>query len=192
MDETPLADIGSADRELAQIAGLFDAPAYIRRARGVEDALANLLARCLKMRDELIVIPKQRLAALAALAGQWGALLPLLPAEDVSALQRLHEELKPAPAPLAPTSEPYRLRKGIEEVVSSFSRFNAAWLKHLREVDLSGVNEVRDKYNRYYVIEKACALRSDLLARQGFTPLSLLTTEELIGMLPPLPVPRPA
>ena len=50
MEEMPVAPITPEDREFARIAGLFDAPAYIRRARGVEDALANLLARCRKKR----------------------------------------------------------------------------------------------------------------------------------------------
>jgi hypothetical protein len=190
MEETPPADIGSKDRELAMVAGLFDAPAYIRRARGVEEALAFLVTRCRKKRDELLIIPRQRLAALAALAGQWEELHPLLLPEDVSALKRVHEELAPPPAPLAATILLDRLRKAIEEVASSFGRFNAAWLKHLREVDLSGVNDLRDRYNRYYVIEKACAMRSDLLARQGFSPLPMMTADDLIAMLPPLPVPR--
>ena len=52
------------------------------------------------------------------------------------------------------------------------------------------VNDKRDGYNRYYVLEKACALRSDTLARLGFSPLPPMDLAELRAHLPPLPVPR--
>ena len=36
----------------------------------------------------------------------------------------------------------------------------------LRDVNLSRVNALRDGYNRYYVLEKECAVHSPQLARQ--------------------------
>ena len=57
-------------------------------------------------------------------------------------------------------------------------------------MDLGPVNEVREGYNRYYLLEKECALRSPLLARQGFVRLNPLTVDDLAALLPPLPVPQ--
>jgi hypothetical protein len=52
------------------------------------------------------------------------------------------------------------------------------------------VNEARDGYNRYYVLEKECAIRSALLARRGFCRLEPFTLEQLAALVPELPVPR--
>ena len=59
-------------------------------------------------------------------------------------------------------------------------------------MDLSAVNELRKGYNRYYVLEKECAVRSARIARQGFAPLPPLTTGDLVAQFPLLPVPRRA
>ena len=56
----------------------------------------------------------------------------------------------------------------------------------LLTVDLARVNQLRDGYNRYYVLEKECAVRSPKVARQGFRPLPPLTTADLAAELPPL------
>ena len=54
---------------------------------------------------------------------------------------------------------------------------------------VAAVNELREGYNRFYVLEKEIALRSAHLARQGFRPLAPATTVELAAVLPLLPVP---
>jgi hypothetical protein len=78
----------------------------------------------------------------------------------------------------------------VRELAESLERFNRRWLEFLRGVDVGPVNELRDGYNRYYLLEKECALRSPRLARQGFTRLEPLTVAELTALLPPLPVPQ--
>ncbi|HVS34068.1 MAG TPA: hypothetical protein VMS17_00705, partial [Gemmataceae bacterium] len=55
-------------------------------------------------------------------------------------------------------------------------------------VDVHRVNDLRDGYNRYYLLEKECALRSPRLARQGYRPLAPLTVQELEALMPPLPM----
>jgi hypothetical protein len=60
----------------------------------------------------------------------------------------------------------------------------------LHTVNVTPVNELRAAYNRYYLLEKECALRSVRLARQGFRRLEPLTVEELALLLPLLPVPE--
>ena len=57
-------------------------------------------------------------------------------------------------------------------------------------VNATTVNELRVAYNRYYLLEKECALCLVRLARQGFRRLEPLTVDELSLLLPPLPVPE--
>ena len=54
-------------RQLNELASLFDAPAYVRRARGVHDALETLLGRCRDQRDKWLLMPRIRLGTLHAL-----------------------------------------------------------------------------------------------------------------------------
>lgn len=177
------------DRALKQFLACYDAPAYIRRARAVQGALEELLARCRRQRDEWLGLVRVRLGQLAALAGDWRRLRPWL-ADDgqVEALWRLHAALEPRlRMPLAPTASPWVLRRALRELAGSVERFNRKWETFLAGVDLAGVNGAREGYNRYYVLEKECALRSAGLARQGFRLLPPLTREEVARLLPLLP-----
>jgi hypothetical protein len=178
-------------REMNELLGLFDAPAYIRRARGVEQALDFVLLRGRQRRDEWLAMPRLRLGQLHALAGGWEAVRPLLADdEQVEVLERLREALSPRlRAPLGRTTSARVLRRALGELVASLERFNRRWREYLGKIDVALINELRDGYNRHYVVEKACALRSDLLARTGFAPLPPLTFEELERHLPLLPVP---
>jgi hypothetical protein len=170
----------------------YDVPAYVRRARGVQDAFEHLLRTCRAKRDELLAMVRTRVGVLHGLAGDWAVLRPLLADdEQVHALRQLHADLNPKlRVPVTPTSSLWALRRAIRELSESIERFNRRWQEFLPKVDLTRVNELRDGYNRYYLLEKECAVRSPRLARQGFHRLEPLTTEELVLLLPPLPVPR--
>jgi hypothetical protein len=110
--------------------------------------------------------------------------------EQLRQLEQLHAELTPKlRTPLAPTRSHRRLRGVLVELRESIARFNRRWESHLPTVDLTYVNELRDNYNNYYLLEKECALRSARLARQGFVPLEPLTTQDLFVALPLLPLP---
>ena len=187
MQDVP--DIGADPerREFLQALALFDAPAYIRRARGAEQAQARLLERCRAQRDDWLAMPRLRLATLRALAGGWEALAPFV--ADTAPLERLHRELAPVlRSPVAPASSARRLRRAVQDYAASAERFNRRWSGFVAALDLAGLNALRDGYNRYYVVEKACALRSDLLARQGFEPLPPLSPQDLLREMPLLPV----
>jgi hypothetical protein len=82
------------------------------------------------------------------------------------------------------------LRRALRELRESLEFFNRRWQPFLEEVDLTWVNELRDGYNRYYVIEKECVVRLPSLARQGFEPLAPATPAEVAAVLPLLPVPE--
>jgi hypothetical protein len=192
MDEVPQAELISEGRGRLELLGLLDGPAYIRRARGVEEALARLMAQLRAKRDELLTIPRLRLGTLHALAGGWDALHGLASLEAIAALSQLHEELAPRMRiSITPSRSRARLLAALADVQAAHQRFNLRWEKHLSSADLSEVNRLRDGYNRYYVLEKACALRSDVLARHGFEPLPPLKLEDLRAAFPPLPVPEP-
>jgi hypothetical protein len=178
--------------ELQQLQGMFDAPAYVRRGRRVQAAFEELLDRCRRQRHEWLGMVRTRPGLLRALAGEWEALARYLAdADDLDGLRRLEQELTPQlRVPVEPTTSARALRGALRELCESMERFNGRWAAFLADLDLSTVNELREGYNRYYLLEKECASRSVRVARLGFHPLPPLTREEVAELLPPLAVPR--
>lgn len=180
------------DRLLKAVLGHYDVPAYVRRARRVQDSLEDLLATCRSKREEWLGIVRVRLGILQALAGDWAALRPYL-ADDrqCAILTDLCRDLAPhLRVPVEATTSARLIRRALHELCESLERFNRRWRAFLAEVDLTAVNEARDSYNRYYVLEKECALRSAVAARQGFCRLEPITREQIVEMLPGSPVPQ--
>jgi hypothetical protein len=180
------------DRLFQKLVGLYDAPAYIRRARHVQEALEDLLAVCRKQREQWLALVRVRLGLLHALASEWSALGPYLANESQCViLEELLRGLRPElRCPIEPTTSGRVLRRALQELCESLERFNRRWREFLSKLDLAPVNEVRAGYNRYYVLEKECAVRSAVVARQGFQPLPPITVADVAGVLPELPVPR--
>jgi hypothetical protein len=180
------------DRLMKQLLGHYDVPAYVRRARRVQDTFDAMLAGCLKQRDEWLELVRIRLGTLRALAQDWCALQPLLADEcQVTLLQELDALLKPQlRAPVEPTTSVRHLRRALRELQESLERFNRRWLQYLAELDLRVVNAEREGFNHYYLLEKECAMRSAVLARLGFCRLAPVTTEQIAAILPTLPIPK--
>ncbi len=180
------------DRLFDEVVGRHGEPAYVRRGRAVEHALADLLDYCRGRRDELLRMVRTRLGLLFAQAGEWAALAPLVrDAGQLQLLEELHARLAPRlRVAVAPTGSRRALARTLRELAESIERFNRRWLEFLPSVDLARVNEVRENYNRYYVLEKECATRSASVARQGYRPLAPFTHADLADRLPPLPVPQ--
>jgi hypothetical protein len=182
---------GREDHWLQELIGRYDAPAYVRRAREVQGAFDELVARCRRQREGWLDMVRLRLGTLRALAGGWEALRPLLAGDQVHLLDQLHESLRPRlRVPVEPTPSARALRRALAELTESIERFNRRWREFLRGVDVTPVNDLREGYNRYYVLEKECAVRSARVARHGFRRLEPLSVDELAALLPPLPVPR--
>ena len=184
---------GSDDgRELRELMAQFDAPAYVRRARDVEGAYEQLLGRCRRQRSEMVAMVRVRLGHLIALSDRWESLSPVLVDDgELQALQNLHDELRPAMrARIAPATSERALRRAAAALCHSLLRFNERWQRFLESVDLEPINALREGYNRNYLLEKECAMRSARLARMGFRPLAPLTRDELATLFPTLPVPR--
>lgn len=70
--------------------------------------------------------------------------------------------------------------------------FNSFWLKTVESTDLAPVNRRREAYNRWYLLEKECALGSARLALAGYQPLVPLTSADVLARYPALPVPSPS
>jgi hypothetical protein len=191
-DDQALLGRDEAHEVFKQFASYYDAPAYVRRARQVEDAFGQLLARCRGQRDEWLRMVRVRLGLLRMQAGDWSVLLPWLEDDgQIDLLERLHIELAPRLRIRLDASASERsLRRSLRELAESIVRFNRRWTEFLPTVDLAPVNALRDGYNRYYLLEKECAIRSPQLARQGFRRLEPLTLSELEGHLPALPMLR--
>ncbi len=185
------SDLPEADHEyrLAQyLQARFDAPAYIRRAQQVQEALAALLGRCRKQRQQWLKEGKWVLQDLAAIASSWDDLSSWLPdGTDPDSFPRLAQTLeaqvvfRPGPASTR------KLLRALTRLAEWLEAFNRRWHSFLLKLDLHPLNNLRDSYNRYYVLEKECALRSARLARLGFQPLEPLTVDELLRHFPLLP-----
>lgn len=188
MNEVPIA--GVEGREARELLAQYDAPAYIRRARRVQGAFDDLVETCRRQREEWLGMVRLRLGVLRALAGSWEALRPFRTPEQVNELRDLHDTLSPQlRTPVAAATSPRALRRALVELRESVERFNRRWKAYLKTIDLAAINDLRVGYNRYYLLEKECALRSSAVARHGYRPLEPLTHDELADLLPLLPVP---
>jgi hypothetical protein len=169
----------------------FDGPAYLRRARRVQGAYDQLLDECRRQREEWLALVRVRLGTLRALAGSWQALAPHLPGdEQVRLLEEMCAALEPhLRVPVEPTTSARALRGALRELCASVERFNSRWVAFVRGRDLTALNAERADYNRYYLLEKECAVRSPHIARQGYRPLDPVTHDDLLAALPPLAVP---
>jgi hypothetical protein len=191
MEDVPI--LGSEDERnfVNRFLSYHGAPAYVRRAREVEEAFRAVVERCRRRREEWLSLVRIRLGTLRALAGDWDWLRPLLDDGQLEVVRKLHAELQPRLRVLVSATTSVRaLRRALHELRESLESFNRRWTKFLRELDLGPLNALRDGYNRYYVLEKECAVRSPQLARAGFRPLEPATAADLEALLPPLPVPH--
>src|SRR5258707_14054763 len=137
----------------------FDAPAFLRRARRVEEAWNNVLETCRHKRAHLLEMPRLRLARFFKLTASWSPIPDdiCLPA-DLSYLEELHRQWKPQLRSFVqPARTAAEIIQALADLARSFERFNRRWLEYIHDLDLAHVNELRDGYNRFYVLEKKCA-----------------------------------
>jgi hypothetical protein len=188
MDESDDAQsLITTDTEIKELLGLFDAPAFARRGRDLEDALARLHARCERARDGLLEMLRLRLR-------QWGAVAT--GPDDHSGV--FHEPIAALwtqsgaelPVWSAQAGPPRRRRAVARDLVASVIRFNHRWEAYLDQLNLEPVNRMIDQYNRYYVLEKECVLGSTRLALRYFSPRARLSRVGLSLEYPAIPVPE--
>jgi hypothetical protein len=164
----------------------FDAPAFMRRARNVEASWQMLLEQCRHQRRKLGEMVAMRLARLLALAGDWSRLEAFCTSDEIATLRSLHEEWRPTlKMPVGRATRDASISRALCELTASLARFHSRWLAYVYKLDLAHINQLRDAYNRYYVLEKECATRSARTARAGFTPLKPVTVEDVLREFPP-------
>lgn len=175
--------------DVRKILAQFDAPAFVRRAKGVELAEEFLHAHCSRQREEWLEMPRLRLGQFAAALGEWSR-WPMSPGggSDPQPWIALHEQWQPrlkVPVPRAHSAG--QLQAPWDRMAESFAKFNRRWQTFVEKFPRDEINELRDGYNRYYVLEKECATGSAALARRGFVELPLVTVQTLLEWYPRLP-----
>jgi hypothetical protein len=141
-------------------------------------------------RDAWLEVPRLRLGALVALAGDPATLERAVGGRAAAdRLLELHRDWAPRlRLPLSPTRSARRLARAVKDLAESFRRFNGRWQRFLETIDLTDLNRLREGYNKYYVFEKECVVGSPAIARAGFEPLRPATVGDLLGECPFLPV----
>lgn len=166
------------------IAGRYGPPAFVRRQQQVEAAWQAILHECRTEYERLLTPIRWQIAVVAAMLE--------IPASDEfdakCALLRINLEVERRWR--RPHEMPRRARIEFERLVASARQFDQHWTAFVKAVDLAEVNRLREGYNRYFVLEKECALRSERLAQLGFQPLSPATHTALFAQFSTLLVRR--
>jgi hypothetical protein len=179
------------DKVVQQVVGQSLGVAFARRGRDVQIAFDALVETCRGRREEWLTFVRLSVGNLFALAGTATALRAILDdATPLQTLEKLRDDLQPClRAPPNPTSTHRMLRRALAETRDAIERFNRRWRIFVAKLDLSHVNALRERYNRYYLLEKECALGSSRVASIGFQKLPPLQPEDILALMPTLPVP---
>lgn len=169
--------------------GQFDAPSYVRRGLEVEVAWLDVLAKLKRERRQWFEPLGRRLGEIKARAGDWRRLVGDND-QAVAALAQL-ETMLPCHLRFPPTRAWLILlhRREFKRWCRDAEQFNTYWRATAAAANLIPVNQRREAYNRWYLLEKECAIGSARLAVQGFQPLAPLTTADILAHLPELPIP---
>ena len=186
---TPLGEVPSDERMLL---GLGDPPAFLRRGMSVEDADARVVRKCEIARDEMLYAVRLRLRF-------WNRLLRDRPRIRASVSEAARESAadigtkvfgpgEPSVS-VAPAGWSIFAGRHWRAFVTAVEEFNANWRRYLETMPLDDLYRAIDGYNRYYVLEKECAVRSARTALRGFAPKQKPTWSDFLERLPPLPTP---
>lgn len=168
----------------------FDTPAYVRRGLTVETEWNTLADKLHRIWTEWTVPVGRLCAQLRHQADGWEAFGPWLASpEDLDLLRRLDQRLDfRLKYPPAKALWLWPLKGSLRRLARMAADLNEAWAKHLGTLDLEPVNRAREQYNRWYLLEKECAMRSTRLAAGGFEAFPRVEANDLINLFPPLPV----
>jgi hypothetical protein len=183
-DSVPLVN---ADREVRELMGLFDLPAFARRGQDMEYSVNRVHVRCRVQRDELLEMVRMRLrqwTRVAAGPQDWSEVF-------TGPIDSFWNLVECEPLEWAALAAARRQRLTVaRDLVGSVQRFNQRWVHFLGSLNLGPTNQVIDQYNEYYVLEKECVMGSARLAARHFTRIPRLSPESLLERYPTLPVPE--
>jgi hypothetical protein len=173
---------------------LGEVPAYVRRARNLEQAVADLFRDAAKAREEMLGFVALRFRQVLDVLDEDTA--RELDVSAVAALGVILAELEPLPAfyRLKSRARPPRGAREVERTVAalreSVGRFNTRWERWIdEEAPLAEVNRQVDGYNRHYEFERQCALKYVPLDKVTFEKRAPLDRADLLERLPVLPLP---
>jgi len=180
---------GSRGEFLKLLAECGEEPAFLARARAPQQALDTLLQTCAAKRSDLMRWPNRHLSLLAQQIGNdWPRLGSFLvdPA-SVAMLEAMHAAM----TPVEPAQRDWLAtdRVALHRFLESAERFNRTWRKYVDGLDLEPVNAPRRDFNRFCVLEKACAFGSDAVT-EGFEPLAMIDREYVFERFPLVVLPR--
>jgi hypothetical protein len=173
---------GDLDPTTRQLLGLFDVPAYVRRALRVEEAIRSLQTKVRNQRADFMIPIRQahgRWCQAALRYPQASRLLSPTARETIHQLPR-HWADDP-PIRIIPLLWPVRPKRVLSELIATIPRFNDRWSTWLGAVDLDAVNQLIGAYNRHYLVEKECAFRSAPAAGRGFRPMPLVRRADILN-----------
>lgn len=169
-----------------RVLGLFDQPAYIRRALRVEDAIRAIEEK-IDHERKLMLAPVRRALAV------WQELLRQKPDAAKLLTDRQAEAIAGVASMIdGPTSHGAigvwtRPRRVLGQLASAIDRLNERWVQYVEAVDVSLIEQRIDEYNRYYLLEKECAFRSPRAAARGFVHMPPFDRQRLLDRHPRLP-----
>ncbi|MFK7820457.1 MAG: hypothetical protein AB8G99_17180 [Planctomycetaceae bacterium] len=174
-----------------QITGSFDEPAFLRRAKDTEAAWQVLLARTERKRVDWLKMPTIYLGRVFMLASGSHPLSRFVCEHSVATLHRQFTDLNPAlRRKISAASTDGEVRSELKKLIQSFERFNTRWQAYVEDIDFGEVNMLRAGYNKYYTLEKECALMSSRTATAGFQELPMVGPKDIHCHFPPLSIPR--
>jgi len=190
--EDPVEILQGNDESLGRVLGLYDTPAYVRRGLELTESRERVFRRCEAMREDWLRWVRVHLRMLRLHIDNWCMLREYLSSdEDCCILANLAAALlNDGPTPGLRDGSAWGVRRKLRDLIECIERFNHRWTRFLAGLDLSEVNARAAAYNRYYLLEKECAMRSPRLAARGFEPAKELTHEELALRFPCLPTPK--
>jgi hypothetical protein len=183
---------GGPSEDEKALLGLCEPPAFLRRGMRVDDAEARVDKQCETARLQMLFAVRLRLRSWNRLVHDHPAIrerMSLAAAESVAEIGRT--AFLPREAIMIPGPAGWRFlaMRHWRALVLAVEEFNANWKRFLEAFPLDDLHRVIDDYNRYYVLEKECAVRSFHTARRGFTPRKKTAVSDLLERFPPLPAP---
>ncbi|MFM7132588.1 MAG: hypothetical protein ACKO5E_13345 [bacterium] len=183
-----LTSVRSTEAEIKELMGLFDSPAFARRGRDIDWAVARTLEISRRQRLELLEMVHCRLRMwVAVTTGPHDWQIAFV--EPIEYLWPISE----APAPTwngRPSLKTRAVQAASRNLVTSLERFNNRWEKWVNRLESDTINRQIDHYNKYYVLEKECVVGSAKLASRLFKPVDRISPDWLLGQLPLIKVPQ--
>lgn len=153
-------------------------PAFVRRAQRLEEETRRMFDEVGRERSSRlqVIFPEARRVEASRIAGAE------LPPAVTEALDILRTDAGYARRTAPPARN---LDRTLRKLARRLSLFNRRWIEYVMSLRLARIHRVQRDYNKYYVLERECALRR--APPLPFRPVRLLRHEEILQRFPPLP-----